>query len=151
MQSGLAWNESGYAYTPGSGNGAVKMLATGDWSKYVIDRPMAARPGTTFAYDSGTAHLASAAITVLTRGPAAAFAAQRVFAPPGIRRVTWLAAPEGASAGGFGLSLRPRSPPTCRRAPTRQPHALAARAVRPSGGPLRGRRLLPFPPGSGMV
>jgi CubicO group peptidase (beta-lactamase class C family) len=33
MQSGLAWKESGYAYTPGSGNDVVKMLATGDWSK----------------------------------------------------------------------------------------------------------------------
>jgi CubicO group peptidase (beta-lactamase class C family) len=90
MQSGLAWKESSYAYTRGSGNDVVKMLATKDRSKYVIDRPTAAQPGTTFAYDSGTAHLVSAAITVLTHRPAAA-----------------LAAPEGASAGGFGLSLQP--------------------------------------------
>src|SRR5581483_4641919 len=33
---------------------------------------------------------------------------KRVFAPLGIRRFKWLTAPEGTSAGGFGLQLQPR-------------------------------------------
>jgi len=60
MQSGLAWKESGYAYAPGSGNDVMAMLETGDWAAYVIDRPMATRPGTSFVYNSGAAHLVSA-------------------------------------------------------------------------------------------
>jgi CubicO group peptidase (beta-lactamase class C family) len=108
MQSGLAWKESGYAYEAGSGNDVMAMLATNDWTKYVIDRPMAALPGTTFAYDSGTSHLISAAVTVLTHRPAAELAAKRLFAPLGIDDYKWPLAPEGTSTGGFGLQLQPR-------------------------------------------
>ena len=108
MQSGLAWRESGYAYEPGSGNDVMAMLAAKSWTNYVIDRPMAAQPGTTFAYDSGTSHLVSAAISVLTGRPAAALAARRLFAPLGVSTYKWLAAPEGVTSGAFGLQLRPR-------------------------------------------
>ena len=108
MQSGLAWREWGYAYAPGSGNDVSAMVATSDWSRYVIDRPMAAEPGTAFLYDSGTAHLVSAVITVMTERPAADVAAARLFAPLGIGEQAWLSSPEGASSGGFGLQLRPR-------------------------------------------
>ena len=108
MQSGLAWKESGYAYERGSGNDVMAMFETGDWPGYVIDRPMAARPGTSFVYNSGTAHLVSAAVSVLARGPAAELAEQRLFAPLGIREYEWLADPGGVTTGGFGLMLEPR-------------------------------------------
>jgi CubicO group peptidase (beta-lactamase class C family) len=108
MQSGLAWKESGYAYEPGSGNDVMAMLATQDWMKYVIDRPMAQQPGATFVYDSGTSHLLSGAITVLTKQTAAALAETRLFAPLGIRHSKWLVSPEGVNAGGFGLLLQPK-------------------------------------------
>jgi CubicO group peptidase (beta-lactamase class C family) len=107
MQSGLAWKESGYAYEPGSGNDVMAMFEAGDWAAYVIDRPMAARPGTRFEYNSGTSHLVSAAVTVLTRRPAARVAQKRLFAPLGIRDFEWLADPNGVTAGGFGLRLQP--------------------------------------------
>ena len=108
MQSGLAWKESGYAYEPGSGNDVMAMLRTGDWSAYVIERPMATRPGTTFVYNSGAAHLVSGAVSVLTGRPAVAFARQRLFTPLGIRDVSWMSDPGGVSGGGFGLRLQPR-------------------------------------------
>jgi len=108
MQSGLAWKESGYAYEPGSGNDVVAMLAADNWTKYVVDRPMAATPGTTFVYDTGTSHLVSGAITLLTRRTAAALAATDLFGPLGIRETKWLLAPEGVNSGGFGLLLKPR-------------------------------------------
>ncbi len=108
MQSGLAWREWGHAYAPGNGNDVAAMVATDDWSRYVIDRPMAAQPGTTFVYNSGAAHIVSAAITVLTGRPAADLATARLFAPLGIHEQSWLLSPEGASAGGFGLRLSPR-------------------------------------------
>jgi CubicO group peptidase (beta-lactamase class C family) len=108
MQSGIAWKESGYAYTAGSGNDVMAMLGTNDWTRYVIDRPMAAQPGTTFVYDTGTAQLLSAAITFLTQHPAADLAAKELFAPLGITDYKWPASPEGSSSGGFGLLLQPR-------------------------------------------
>jgi CubicO group peptidase (beta-lactamase class C family) len=108
MQSGLAWRESGFSYEPGSGNDVMAMLASNSWTNYVIDRPMAAQPGTTFVYNTGTSHLVSGAISVLTRRPAAALAAKRLFVPLGIRTYQWLSAPEGVSSGGFGLLPRPR-------------------------------------------
>ncbi|HTI35380.1 MAG TPA: serine hydrolase domain-containing protein, partial [Miltoncostaea sp.] len=46
MRSGLEWHETGYAYTPGSGNSVVAMLRSPNWTRYVVDRPMADRPGT---------------------------------------------------------------------------------------------------------
>ena len=49
MQPGLAWNESGYAYRPDCGNDVMTMVAANDWTKCVIDRPMAVQSGTTFA------------------------------------------------------------------------------------------------------
>jgi CubicO group peptidase (beta-lactamase class C family) len=108
MQSGLAWKETGYAYTPGSGNDVIAMLATNNWTKYTVDRPMASQPGTTFNYNTGGAHLVSGAVTILTHKTAAAYAAQRLFRPLGIDTSKWLTAPEGISAGGFGLELQPR-------------------------------------------
>jgi len=107
MQSGIAWKESGYAYKPGSGNDVMAMLATTNWTKYTVDRPMATQPGTTFVYNTGGAHLVSAAITLLTRQPAAEVAAKELFGPLGIGTSKWVAAPEGISAGGFGLELEP--------------------------------------------
>jgi CubicO group peptidase (beta-lactamase class C family) len=108
MQSGLAWKETGWAYRPGSGNDVMAMLATNNWTKYTVDRPMASQPGTTFTYDSGGAHLVSGAVTILTQKTAAAYATQRLFGPLGIQKSRWLTAPEGISAGGFGLELQPR-------------------------------------------
>ena len=108
MQSGLAWKEAGYAYTPGSGNDLMTMFTTKNWTDYVIDRPMATQPGRRFVYNTGASHLVSGVITILTGRPAAALAAKRLFAPLGIRQYKWLTAPEGVTAGGFGLQLQPR-------------------------------------------
>jgi CubicO group peptidase (beta-lactamase class C family) len=108
MQSGLAWRESGYAYTPGSGNDLMAMLKTKNWTNFVVDRPMATQPGTAFVYNSGAAHVVSGVISILSDRPAAALAAKRLFGPLGIRQYKWLVAPEGVNAGGFGLQLQPR-------------------------------------------
>jgi CubicO group peptidase (beta-lactamase class C family) len=108
MQSGLHWTESGHAYAPGSGNDVIGMLRTADWGRFVIDRPMARRPGTSFEYNTGAAHLVSGAVSVLTRRPGDELAAARLFAPLGIGAVEWRRAPEGVTSGGFGLLLQPR-------------------------------------------
>ena len=108
MQSGFAWRESGYAYEPGTGNDVMGMLATSNWTSYVVDRPTAAQPGTTFVYDTGTAHLVSAAVSLLTGRPAVVLAAGRLFGPLGIGDYRWPRSPEGITPGGFGLLMQPR-------------------------------------------
>jgi CubicO group peptidase (beta-lactamase class C family) len=108
MRSGLAWAESGRPYLPGTGNDVLAMIETADWTRFVLDRPMAAARGARFNYDTGAAHLVSAAISGLVGRPADELAAEALFAPLGITDVLWKRAPEGVSVGGFGLLLEPR-------------------------------------------
>jgi len=108
MRSGLAWRETGYAYTPGSGNSVVAMLRAPNWTRYVVDRPMATQPGTRFAYNTGASHLVSGAVSVVTGRPADEVATEALFRPLGIADVAWVRAPEGVASGGFGLALAPR-------------------------------------------
>jgi CubicO group peptidase (beta-lactamase class C family) len=107
MRSGLAWRETGYAYAPGSGNSVVAMLRAPNWTRYVVDRPMADRPGTRFVYDTGGSHLVSGVVTVVTGRTADEVAGDTLFGPLGIRDVRWTRAPEGVTSGGFGLALTP--------------------------------------------
>ncbi|MGE0026272.1 MAG: serine hydrolase domain-containing protein [Thermoleophilia bacterium] len=107
MRTGLDWRESGRAYERGGTNDVMAMILTRDWTRYVLERPMAEEPGTRFNYDSGAAHLVSAAVSALTGRPAHVFAAERIFRPLGITRAPWLCAPEGVASGGFGLLLDP--------------------------------------------
>ena len=86
----------------------MTMFTTKSWTDYVIDRPMATQPGTRFVYNTAASHLVSGVISILTGRPAVALAAKRLFAPLGIRQYKWLTAPEGVTAGGFGLQLQPR-------------------------------------------
>jgi CubicO group peptidase (beta-lactamase class C family) len=107
MRSGLEWHETGYAYAPGSGNSVVAMFRTPNWTQFVVDRPMAEQPGTRFVYDTGASHLVSGVVTVVTGRRADEVAADALFGPLGIRDVRWTRAPEGVTAGGFGLALTP--------------------------------------------
>jgi hypothetical protein len=50
------------------GPGTVQEMAgSPDWTKFILDRPMAGIPGTTFNYSDGNPQLLSAILTKLTR------------------------------------------------------------------------------------
>jgi CubicO group peptidase (beta-lactamase class C family) len=109
MQAGLAWKEWGAPYAHGSGNDLVTMIETApNWTQYVLDRPMAAAPGTSFLYNSGASHLLSAVVSSLTGRPAAELAEERLLIPLGIHDYDWRESPEGVTSGYAGLQLRPR-------------------------------------------
>ena len=104
MTSGLDWTE-GLSGVPRS---YLDMERSPDWQQFILDRPMAAAPGTVFNYNTGNSHLLSAILTKATGRSAIDYAGETLFAPLGIEDVLWRADPQGISGGGNGLYLRPR-------------------------------------------
>jgi len=56
MRSGIAWDEDTVPYTDPR-NDCAAMEASGDWVQFVLDKPMAAAPGSTWVYSSGVTML----------------------------------------------------------------------------------------------
>jgi CubicO group peptidase (beta-lactamase class C family) len=81
--------------------------SSGDWAKFILDRPMTGTPGTTWAYNSGAAILSCAIIREIAGSSADGFARSELFAPIGERGETWSRAPfDGLPHCGGGLNLR---------------------------------------------
>ena len=104
MTSGLDWIE-GLSGVPWS---FFAMERSPDWQQFVLDRTMAAAPGTVFEYDSGNSHLLSAILTKVTGKSALDYARETLFGPLGIDDVLWRSDPQGISGGGAGLYMHPR-------------------------------------------
>jgi hypothetical protein len=104
MTSGLEWTEG----LDGIPRSFFAMERSPDWQQYILDRPMAAAPGTLFYYDSGNSHLLSAILTKLTGKSALDYGREVLFGPLGIDDVLWRGDPQGISGGGAGLYLHPR-------------------------------------------
>ncbi len=105
MTSGLDWTEPLTATPPET---MLQMERSSDWVCFVLDRPMAHTPGSTFNYDSGDWHLMSAIQTKKTGLDTLEYARRTLFGPLGITDATWRAEPQGIRTGGYGLSLQPR-------------------------------------------
>jgi CubicO group peptidase (beta-lactamase class C family) len=101
MSSGLNWLEADETYD--------KMYSSSrDWVKFVLDLPMAVRPGLMFNYSSGCSHLLSAIIQKTSGMNTYDFARATLFGPLGIKDPSWERDPSGIPIGGWGLSLSPR-------------------------------------------
>jgi len=105
MTSGIDWKERLDGSLPES---LIAMNRSRDWQKFVLDRPMAAAPGTRFNYDSGNSQLLSSILARTTGGSTLAYARRRFFGPLGITDVRWAKDPSGVEIGGYGLFLQPR-------------------------------------------
>jgi CubicO group peptidase (beta-lactamase class C family) len=84
------------------------MQHSADWVQFMLDRPMVAEPGSTFAYCSPGMHLLSGVISRATGSSALAFARRELFQPLGIRDAEWPADSHGISHGWGDLHLHPR-------------------------------------------
>ena len=104
MRSGLQWNEDNYE----DYNDFFRMRDSDDWIQYILDRPMANEPGSTFYYNSGNSHLLAAIVNVTTGMAPLAFADQYLFGPLGITQRAWTTDPQGINFGGSNLALRAR-------------------------------------------
>ncbi len=100
MRSGFAWEEYG--------SSAIAMTAAPDWVRFVLDRPLAHRPGVAFNYSTGDTQLLSAALSRLTGMDLLSYADLYLFEPLGITSRAWPADPQGNTIGGSELALAPR-------------------------------------------
>jgi len=104
MTSGINWQEP----LDGRPDSMIEMSRQQDWTKFVLDRPLAHAPGDAFNYNSGGTHVLSALIAKLTGMSAWDYAKAKLFGPLGIDTSDWWHDPQGVSIGGFGLALLPR-------------------------------------------
>jgi CubicO group peptidase (beta-lactamase class C family) len=91
--------------------GEAIMQASPNWVQFMLDLPMAAKPGTKFNYCTGAVELLSAVVQQATGTSAREFANQNLFAPLGIGplpEAQWPSDPQGVTLGGYGLALTPR-------------------------------------------
>ena len=111
MTAGFSWNEVSTPYFfgifPNLKNDMTRMLFSRDYIKYVLDKSMAADPGTVWTYNSGSLDLLSGIITDATGQTAEDFAAENLFHPMGITDWKWNKGSQGISETGAGLSLHP--------------------------------------------
>ncbi len=87
--------------------GLERMHGAEDAVQYVLDLPMAEKPGIRFEYTNGVSHLLSCIITEATNMTALEFARERLFAPLGITDSEWTTDPKGNNWGYSNLYLTP--------------------------------------------
>ena len=100
MRTGLDWVESDASYR--------KLYVSRDWVGFVMDEPMAYKPGTVFNYCTGCSHLLSAIVQSTTGMNTRDFARAELFEPLGIADFNWETDSNGIPNGGWGLQLVPR-------------------------------------------
>jgi metal-dependent hydrolase (beta-lactamase superfamily II)/CubicO group peptidase (beta-lactamase class C family) len=103
MATGLQCLDS-YLY---AWQGLQEMIDADDWVQYMLDLPMAERPGTRFEYCNGASFLLSAILQEATGENALTFAKTHLFGPLGISDVEWPSNPQGISIGYGRLQMRP--------------------------------------------
>lgn len=99
---------SGFACGGGPENTTtLQMLSSPDWVQFVLDLPMAERPGIERMDCPASAHLLSAALRHATGENVLDFAREQLFAPLGITNLAWSADPQGNPYGFSGIRMAP--------------------------------------------
>ncbi len=83
-------------------------VASRNWVRAALARPLQAEPGTRFSYSTGGTHLLSATLSRAAGRSTHDFARKHLFDPLGIRRSAWAQDRQGVHMGGNNLSLLPR-------------------------------------------
>ena len=107
MTTGISWDELSMPYTDTSSS-CVQMEASQDWVKYVLDQPMAFKPGEKWEYSSGATILLSNIIKQSTGQDLADYVEQNLFNELGIQNYYWKHTPKGLTDAEGGLYLTPR-------------------------------------------
>ncbi|MFZ0546812.1 MAG: serine hydrolase [Candidatus Promineifilaceae bacterium] len=89
----------------------MEMQQSGNWAAYLLNLPMANKPGKEWYYCSPATHLISVILEKSTGMHTREFANANLFKPLGIPEVQpaqWPSDPQGTSRGDIGLNLTPR-------------------------------------------
>jgi CubicO group peptidase (beta-lactamase class C family) len=100
MTAGLSWEESDVSFVP--------WLASADWSRFPLEQPLDAAPGTVFTYNTGLTHVASKILSDVVGQPLPEYARASLFDPAGMRLVRWDRDPSGTHLGGAEMYVVPR-------------------------------------------
>ena len=84
------------------------MDTTSDRYRFVLERPIAAKPGQQFTYNGGCTALIAAVIEGWIKMPLDKYAEQKLFQPLGISKYEWLKDARGTPIAASGLRLCPR-------------------------------------------
>jgi CubicO group peptidase (beta-lactamase class C family) len=76
------------------------------WTRTFLTHPVPFKPGTHFLYNSPATYMLSAIVQKVTGMTVLDYLKPRLFEPLGINNPTWVASPQGITAGAYGLSLR---------------------------------------------
>jgi CubicO group peptidase (beta-lactamase class C family) len=76
------------------------------WTKKFLAHPIPFKPGTHFLYNSPGTYMLSAIVQRVTGATVLDYLRPRLFEPLGFENPTWVASPEGISAGAWGLLAR---------------------------------------------
>jgi CubicO group peptidase (beta-lactamase class C family) len=102
MNSGIDWPQYG------PNNVSDEMGRSPNWVQFILNRPMAAKPGSQSNYSNGDAHLLSAIIQRATGEDSLEFGWEHFFQPLGIPRPKWFRDPQGINIGSATIYLPPR-------------------------------------------
>jgi CubicO group peptidase (beta-lactamase class C family) len=106
LTSGLEWDETSYPYSDPR-NSEYQMVASDDWIRYVLERPMKDEPGTRFVYNTGSVHLISGIIRNTSGMFTNVFAEKYLFQHLSISEYEWNTDPQGhPCTGGTNQGLR---------------------------------------------
>ncbi|MBC7622655.1 MAG: serine hydrolase [Aeromicrobium sp.] len=105
MSSGLDWNEPN---TSNARNDEFGLYWRTSQSRYVFDRPMAARAGTRYNYNGGGTAVLAQLLTERVGMPLPEYARKKLFAPLGITDWEWRNDIRGRPLAFAGLRLRSR-------------------------------------------
>jgi len=100
MTSGIPWKELG---TTEQDYGAF--VGSPDPLRWILERPLEYRPGTTWHYNTGASHILSAVLTEAVGLPAHEYAQRKLFGPLDAEVRGWVSDPRGYDFGGHGISL----------------------------------------------
>jgi CubicO group peptidase (beta-lactamase class C family) len=76
------------------------------WTKTFLAQPVPFKPGTHFLYNSPGTYMLSAMVQKVTGATVLDYLRPRLFDPLGFENPTWVASPQGISAGAWGLLAR---------------------------------------------
>ena len=115
-----------------SGRNYGAFVASRDWIRYVLSRPMIDEPGGRMIYSTGSTHLLGAVLVRATRRSLRQLAQDWLFGPLGHTVPDWMRDPQGLHFGGNEMALSPRA-------------LLAFGECCRNGGMAGGRRIIPEP------